>query len=251
MFSEFKPYITSIIFSPTLLLLIIAIGIWGSGKLLKLGRSIAFFSTTILWIFATPFFSTWLDMNLLNQYLPANSETLKLHGVQAIVVLGGGVDAGQPDGIQQLIPTALDRLRHGIELSRNTSIPILVTGGKGWGAKDGSKNESEISKRVARETFKYEINWTESESRDTKENALNSKKLLSQKGIHKIALVTHAWHMPRSHRAFEKAGFEVLPAPMGFTVKRELEILAFLPNGSSLQSTFRTFKEFVAHLAQS
>jgi len=250
MLSELKPYITAIVFSPTLLLLGIAAGVWLSGKKSKLGRSIAIISTAILWIIATPAFSTWLALNLLTKYQPASVEALKARGVQAIVVLGGGVDTAQPDGIQQLKPTALDRLRHGIELSRKSCIPILVTGGKGWGALAGSEDESKISKRVANEAFQYEIKWTESDSRDTQENAINSKQILSKQNISKIALVTQSWHMPRSQKAFERSGFDVTPAPLDFTVDRKLELLGLLPNGSSLNSSVTTFKELVADLVQ-
>jgi hypothetical protein len=31
-----------------------------------------------------------------------------------------------------------------------------------------------------------------------------------------VVVVTQAWHMPRSVWSFEKAGFEVVPAPVGF-----------------------------------
>ena len=124
----------------------------------------------------------------------------------------------------------------------------MVTGGKGWGAVAGSEDESEISKRVANDAFQYEIKWTESDSRDTQENATNSIKILSKQNISKIALVTHSWHMPRSQKAFERSGFEVTPAPMGFTGDRKLELLGLLPNGSSLNSSVTTFKELVASL---
>ena len=250
MLSELKPYISAIVFSPALLLLGIASGLWLLNKRPKLGKSLAIFSTALLWIFSTPAFSVWASRNLLTQYKLTTAEELKAQGVQAIVVMGGGVDTGQPDGIQQLQATALDRLRHGIELSRKTGIPLLVTGGKGWGAKAGSENEAEISNRVSNEVFHFEIKWTESESRDTKENASNSKKLLSRQGITKIALVTHSWHMPRSLKSFQKVGFEVIPATMGFVAERKVELLSLLPNGGALNGTFITFREVVAHAVQ-
>ena len=250
MLSELKPYITAIVFSPTLLLLGIAIGLWLSSKKPKLGKSLAVFSTALLWIFSTPAFNIWLSHNLLTQYKPTTAQELKAQGVQAIVVLGGGVETGQPDGIQQLQATALDRLRHGIELSRKTGIPIMVAGGKGWGAKAGAENEAEISRRVAREVFQFEIKWTESESRDTQENASNSKQLLTKQGISQIALVTHSWHMPRSLKAFQKVGFEVTPAPMGFVADKKVDLLSMLPNGGALNSTTSTFKEMVAQAVQ-
>jgi uncharacterized SAM-binding protein YcdF (DUF218 family) len=250
MLSELKPYITAIVFSPTLLLLGIALGLWLSSKKPKLGKSLAVFSTALLWIFSTSAFNVWLSHNLLTQYKPATAQELKARGVQAIVVLGGGVETGQPDGIQQLQATALDRLRHGIELSRKTGIPVMVTGGKGWGAKASSENEAEISRRVAREVFQFEIKWTESESRDTQENAFNSKQLLTNQGISKIALVTHSWHMPRSLKAFQKVGFEVTPAPMGFVANKEVDLISLLPHGGALMSTTTIFKELVAQEVQ-
>jgi uncharacterized SAM-binding protein YcdF (DUF218 family) len=164
--------------------------------------------------------------------------------------LGGGVETGQPDGIQQLQSTALDRLRHGIELSRKTGIPLMVTGGKGWGAKSGSQDEAEISKRVAQEAFYFEVQWTESKSRDTLENASNTKELLSKQGISKIALVTHSWHMPRSLNAFQKVGLEVTPAPMGFVAHKKVDLISLLPNGAALNGSAATFRELVAQTMQ-
>ena len=186
--------------------------------------------------------------NLLTQYSPTNAQELRAHGVQAIVVLGGGVETGQPDGIQQLRPTALDRLRHGIELSRNTGIPLLVTGGKGWGADNNSENEATVSVRVARDAFQFEIQLTESDSRDTKENAINSKKILSGISMNNIALVTHSWHMPRSVKAFQEVGFEVTPAPMGFIKNKEIGFFSFFPNSVALNNFFIIFKELVGLL---
>lgn len=250
MLSEFKPYITALVFSPTSLLLGITFGLLLSSKKPKLGRSVAIFSTILLWIFSTPAFSVWISNNLLTQYKPITAQELKAQGVQAIIVLGGGVEAGQPDGIQQLKPTALDRLRHGIELSRKTGIPVMVTGGKGWGAETGLENEAEVSKRVAKEAFQFDIQWTESNSRDTQENALNSKQILTKQGISKIALATHSWHMPRSLTAFQKVGFEVIPAPMGFVADKKVSLLSLLPNVAAFNSTAAIFRELVAQAMQ-
>ncbi len=250
MLSELKPYINAIIFSPTLLLLGIVFGSWLSGKRTTGGRFITLFSAGILWILANPIFSDWLSHRAITQYSSVSISTLKSQDIQAIVVLGGGVDTGQPDGIQQLKPTALDRLRHGVELSRKSGIPVLVTGGKGWGAVAESQDEASILKRVALEAFQHEIKWTESESRDTQENARNCKEILSNLGIKKIALVTHTWHMPRSVKAFEKVGFEVTPAPMGFTGKKGFELLSLFPSGNAINNTFTIFKELASLLLQ-
>jgi uncharacterized SAM-binding protein YcdF (DUF218 family) len=103
---------------------------------------------------------------------------------------------------------------------------------------------------VAREAFEFDIKWTESNSRDTQENAFVSKKLLNKQGINKIALVTHSWHMPRSLTAFQKVGFEVTPAPMGFVADKKVDIISLLPNGAALHSTSVIFRELVAQTMQ-
>jgi uncharacterized SAM-binding protein YcdF (DUF218 family) len=126
----------------------------------------------------------------------------------------------------------------------------MVTGGKGWSAQAGSENEAEISSRVAREVFQFDIKWTESESRDTQENASNSKQLLTKQGISKVALVTHSWHMPRSLKAFQKVGFEVTPAPMGFVADIKVDLFSLLPNGGALSRNTAIFKELVAQAVQ-
>jgi uncharacterized SAM-binding protein YcdF (DUF218 family) len=248
MLSEIKPFIIAIVFSPTLFLIAIALGVWLSSRNSKLGKAVTLFSTLLLWIISTPIFGIWIFQYLLTQYNPTNTQELRNQGVQAVVVLGGGVETGQPDGIQQLKPTALDRLRYGIELARQTNLPLLVTGGKGWGANSNSENEATVSVRVARDAFQYEIQLSESDSRDTKENALNSKTVLSDSGIHKIALVTHNWHMPRSMKAFQEVGFEVTPAPMGFINNKDIGFFSFLPNSVALNNFFTIFKELVALL---
>jgi uncharacterized SAM-binding protein YcdF (DUF218 family) len=250
MLSELKPYISAILFSPALPLIGISAGFFISFYRHKVGVLIGSFLTIMLWIFGTPLFSTWLFNNFLIQYIPVSAEYLKTQNIQAIVVLGGGVSMGQPDGIQQLTSTGLDRLRYGIELSRKTEIPLMVTGGKGWGADENSESESSVSVRVASDAFNFTINLTESNSRDTLENAINSFAFLSTKGINKIALVTHAWHMPRSEKDFKKVGFHVVASPMGYPSTIGNNLIDYIPNSHSLTLTFTIFREKIAMIVQ-
>jgi uncharacterized SAM-binding protein YcdF (DUF218 family) len=64
--------------------------------------------------------------------------------------------------------------------------------------------------------FGVPARWQEAASRNTAENALFSFRMLSPKKIRKIFLVTDVWHMKRAVYLFRKAGFYVIPAPMGF-----------------------------------
>ena len=56
--------------------------------------------------------------------------------------------------------------------------------------------------------------------------------------------------MPRSMKAFEEVRFEVTPAPLGFTGKKDFELLSLLPNGNALNNTLTIFKELVGLLVQ-
>jgi uncharacterized SAM-binding protein YcdF (DUF218 family) len=57
----------------------------------------------------------------------------------------------------------------------------------------------------------------EESSQNTSENAVESCKLLRERGLHRIVLVTDASHMPRASACFRKQGLEVAPSPCSHT----------------------------------
>ena len=83
-------------------------------------------------------------------------------------------------------------------------------------AEAGGSTEAAIADRIAREEFGLPLRWREDRSRDTRENAAASVRLLRAAGVRRIVLVTHAWHMPRALRAFQEADpdLPVSPAPV-------------------------------------
>jgi uncharacterized SAM-binding protein YcdF (DUF218 family) len=58
--------------------------------------------------------------------------------------------------------------------------------------------------------------WSEEKSHSTYQNALYSAQILREKGIHRIVLVTEAYHMLRAEKSFRKQGLEVVPAACGY-----------------------------------
>lgn len=56
----------------------------------------------------------------------------------------------------------------------------------------------------------------ETTSRNTDENAQNSRELLASSGLGQCLLITSAFHMPRSVGLFRKAGVEVTPWPVDY-----------------------------------
>jgi uncharacterized SAM-binding protein YcdF (DUF218 family) len=84
--------------------------------------------------------------------------------------------------------------------------------------------------------------WVEQRSRSTHENAVFGAALLKQKGIHKIVLVTEAYHMLRAERCFRKEGLAVVPAACGYRTYQRLALNGFLPGWEPI-----AWNEEVAH----
>jgi uncharacterized SAM-binding protein YcdF (DUF218 family) len=162
----------------------------------------------------------------------------------AIVVLGGGKLKGVLDRsdlmMEDLSKEELQRIRYAALLSKRTHLPILVTGGAPEPSSKYLSPEAQIMAKVLRDEFNVEVKWIEDQSKTTQENAQFSANILQKEKINHIYLVTHFWHMPRAKKIFEKYGFTVTPAPMGFEFENQFDItelnpLDFLPSPSSMQ----------------
>lgn len=135
----------------------------------------------------------------------------------AIVTLGGGKAYKQPEyGEDGVTRDAIPRLLYTIWLQKRLDLPLLVSGGI---AVKREKPESAMMANFVNE-FGGHVTWRESESINTWENATNSVKLLKEKGIKTVVLVTSAYHMRRALYCFEQQGIEVIPAPTDFSLTR-------------------------------
>ena len=93
--------------------------------------------------------------------------------------------------------------------------------------------------------FGVRVRWVESASDNTAENARRSAELLLPAGVRRIALVTHAWHMPRAVAVFAAAGFTVVPAPTAYVSARPATPLDFLPRATAMQQAATALHEWV------
>lgn len=166
--------------------------------------------------------------------------------VDAIVVLGAGRYRDAPEfGEDDVAGPALDRLRYAAMLARASGKPLLVTGG----APDGGKTtEAEAMRRSLARDFGVKVRWLESASDNTRENAQLTAKLLLPEGHKRVAVVTHAWHMPRSVAAFEAAGLSVLPAPTAFSSACGFSVFDFIPSAGAFAGSARALHEWIGIL---
>jgi uncharacterized SAM-binding protein YcdF (DUF218 family) len=134
---------------------------------------------------------------------------------QAIVVLGAGRERGDPAwaGVDQPTGVALERMRYAARLAKASGLPVLTSGGLHFGE---PPSEAEIMAGSLKEDFSVTTRWLEPRSRTTWENATFSAELLKAHGIERVVVVTQAWHMARARWSFERAGLQVVSAPVGF-----------------------------------
>jgi len=205
--------------------------------------------TLMLWFLSCQAVAIWLSLHLLPQVNPINADELKRQQVQAIVVLGGGVEneALEYNG-PTLSPDAMSRLLYGVYLSRDTQLPMAYTGGIGWAGQSKQMPEAQVAALALHRLGAPALRWQENQSRDTRENAVFTAAMLRSDGVTRIALVTHAWHMPRSVRQFEAAGLHVLPAPMGYIRSDVSPLLQWLPSGKGLRDTGWVIHEWLGLL---
>lgn len=162
--------------------------------------------------------------------------------VQAIVVLSGGIRHSQPEYATDVSSGAtLERLRYAAFLHNQHDLPLLVTGG----APSGSEPEGWVMKRELETVFSVPVHWVETKSINTAENAAFSREILQPAGVDTIALVTHAWHMPRAKRAFERAGFTVVAAPTVFHVESVAGIMNFIPQAAYFKIANTALHEWI------
>jgi uncharacterized SAM-binding protein YcdF (DUF218 family) len=171
-----------------------------------------------------------------------------------IVVLGGGRELLAPEfGVSDLARYSMERLRYAVWLGRETGLPIGFSGGMGRGAKEGP-SEAEIAQRVAERDFGRRVQWIETTSRDTHENAVHSMRMLQDLGYQRIVLVTHGFHMQRAVANFERAAqragqpLQIVPAPMGMAEFSGPPDTDWLPGAEGLRYTRLTLHEWLGRL---
>lgn len=250
MLPELKPYLTALAMPPASLLILMLLGAWLIKRTPKLAIRLVVLSAASFWILSTNSFSVWLHNKVIPEYSLVTASELNDKSVQAIVVLGGGVVTGLPGGDQQLSKSSLVRLRLGAQLARQSGLPLVFSGGSGWGAKEKNVTEADVAQKVLSEAFGLDLKIKESTSRDTQENAVNTWNLLSRDNVTNIALVTSSTHMPRASAEFTKAGFVVTESAVGQPTVASEALLEMIPSASSLDVSQSVLRELLAKLIQ-
>ena len=200
---------------PGLLVGLGALGIVLYPRHRRIGRGLLIATPLLAWLLSMPLFAAWAARPFETD-APLTGQSFDAIRADAIVVLAGGAyrDAPEFGGADNVRPLTLERLRYGAHLQRLTRLPLVVSGGY---APHMASSEAQLMKRALEEDFGIPVAAIEDGSSNTAENARRSRAVFFYRTI---VLVTHAMHMQRARGQFERAGFAVVPAPLGFVSNR-------------------------------
>lgn len=129
----------------------------------------------------------------------------------AVIVLGGMVDPSAMRRSGQLeLNESVDRITRAAQILRaGQARNVLLSGGIFF---DGGPERSEadwLAEWLREQGIAADRIAVEGESKNTRENAVFSAKLLAERGWKRVLLVSSAWHARRAVGCFRAAGVEV------------------------------------------
>lgn len=206
--------------------------------------------TVTLYLFSILPVAGMLMQGLEKQYVPPALEKI-IGKTDAVVVLGGGAVRDVPDisGREALSAVSMNRLITGVRLQKRLDIPIIISGGQVFA---DSGTEATVAEKVLLElSVPPQQIFTDTEARNTTENAVNVAALCREQQWQKIVLVTSAFHMPRSVLNFADKGLDIVPFPCDYQLsgKMQLSIFRFMPQGFALELSAMALKEYLGLLA--
>lgn len=200
--------------------------------------------------------NAWVSHSLVRSLEWQNLPLAEIPSSEAIVVLGGATKSATPPRPGVDLNETGDRVIYAAQLYRQKKAPIIIlSGGRIDWRGSGSSESADMATILTSIGIPTEAIVQEPDSLNTYENAVNVRKILADRGIRRVLLVTSAMHMPRSLLIFKRQGIDVIPAPTDFLVSQgEIEelastpkaaILNFFPDSDNLQQFTSAVKEYI------
>ena len=233
----------TLVLPPASLFIAMGLGLLVARRWPRAGRGIACCALLSLLALCTPYVA-WGLLDPLQRH-PAISPGATAIDADVIVVLGADFDADPAEwGSDQPGQLSLERCRYGAALARRTGLPLVITGGV---LRPDRPALSVVLRAFVEDELSTPVAWIEEHSRNTRQNALLTVEMLGskQQGAQRVALVTHAWHMPRARAAFERAGVEVLAAPLAAISAPESFLAGVTPRAKSFYHSFWALHEWL------
>ncbi len=147
------------------------------------------------------------------EYPPTKMADLQ-ESYEVAVILGGYTSTLSRPRDRLHFNKGVDRLSNGLELYFQGKVnKLLLTGATSRLLGEKISESYTLEKYLARAGFPPDRLLIEGESKNTWQNALRTKELLTEKyeSLPRVLLITSAFHMKRSIGCFEKAGLDFVP----------------------------------------
>ncbi|EJN11324.1 hypothetical protein PMI42_05359 [Bradyrhizobium sp. YR681] len=213
-----------------------------------LGRKLAVTTLVLLALVAFSPIGNWLLYPLESRFPKWDPSRGAPDG---IIVLGGSVDTDLSAAHRTpVVSSAADRMLAPAELARRyPNARVVFTGGSANLVSTDAREADYSAPILESLGIAKERLIVERESRNTWENAIFTKQLVSPKPGERWLLVTSAFHMPRAMGIFHKAGFEVEAYPVDWRMGGRDDLFAFTHVGKEgLARTDVAMREWIGLL---
>lgn len=200
--------------------------------------------------------NAWVSHYFVRSLEWQNIPLAEIPSSDAIVVLGGATKSATFPRPGVDLNEAGDRVIYAAQLYRQQKAPIIiVSGGRIDWRGSGSSESADMAAILTSIGIPKEAIIQDPLSLNTHENAVNVRKIMADRGIRRVLLVTSAMHTPRSLLIFKREGIEAIATPTDFIVSQgeiqELQstpkaaILNLFPDTDNLQQFTSALKEYI------
>lgn len=210
----------------------------------------------ILWAtaFVCYFFSNaFITDEFVRAYEERNPTYSELTNIYDVAIVLGGFSSYDASQEQVQFHSATDRLMAGIKLYKTGRVKnLMIASGSGKILNPDDKEAIFVRDYLLSIGIPAKDLIIESESKNTRENAVNTATILNKKYKNgKFLLVTSSIHMPRAKRCFKKVKLTVTPFSVDHQAGPRKYIFdhLFIPNLDSLRRWKALTKEWAGFLA--
>lgn len=241
---QFASFLVSIFLSPLNLIIILILATYFFRKK-KLKKVFIILAICVFIIFG----NRWL-LNLFAHAWQPGPVAFTTLPVYSCGIVAGGFASPLENGDGYFNATA-DRFIQAVKLYKLGKIKnILISGGNGKDSEKSFREADWVKSQLTVFGIPDSVIVTEDESNNTKDNAINSKRLLDSLHLPPpYLLISSAYHIPRAALTFKKSGLRVDVFPCNFMdVDTSFSISDLLPRPSVLLGWDVYLKEVVGYL---
>lgn len=198
----------------------------------------------LMYLTTLPFISKRLLYTLEHFEEPTYTDTSKY---DAVIVLSGMVNLPLSSEKYIEFSGAADRILKGIELMKEGKADYLILSGG-----TGSLHQKDHSEALLLSRFAKKLGVPEQAilidegSKNTHQNAVASKKIIQEKGLKHVLLITSAFHMFRSNGCFKQVGITADLLPVDYKASLTYsDFRDFLPSSNALNQNYVFFHELI------